>query len=348
MHHVRKDRLPGWRSFAMMIVDAAPRPAGHAQDSFMAKGIEMQPNGSVRGAAMLAFTTLVWGAMFSVAKGALGAMDAYWLTAWRYVPASLTMLTLLWLVEGRRAFAADGARLRLWIFGSLGFAGFSILGYLGLARSRPEHAAVIVALMPLFTALANWLVRGSRPNRVTLVATLVALAGAVLVITKGRFHNLADGTLSADALVLAGMLCWIAYTMGASTVPRFSTLRYTAHSMALGTLTIVGVTLVATLGGLADPPSVSTVFDQGADIAYLSLVAGVLAVFAWNAGIAALGAANGVLFINLVPITAFAIGIAQGHRFGASEIAGALLVIGALIASNVAGRTPVARSARFA
>jgi len=304
----------------------------------------MQSNRSLKGAAMLVFTTLVWGAMFTVAKNTLDAIDAFWLTTWRYVPASLIMLAVLWIVEGRRALAPENAARRLWMFGSLGFAGFSILGYLGLARSQPEHAAIIIALMPLFTTLANWLVRGTRPNRVTLAATLVAFAGAVLVITKGRLHGVADGTLSADALVLAGMLCWIGYTMGASTLPQFSTLRYTALSMALGASTIVAVSVAATLAGIAHPPALSGVADHGIDIAYLSLVAGVLAVFAWNAGVAALGAPNGVLFINLVPITAFAIGIAQGHRFGASEIAGGLLVIGALIASNVAGRASGVRT----
>ena len=308
----------------------------------------MQSNRSLSGAAMLVFTTLVWGAMFAVAKGALGAIDAFWLTTWRYVPASLIILGVLWIVEGRRSLMPGGAGWRLWLFGSLGFAGFSMLGYLGLARSQPEHAAIIVALMPLFTTLANWLVRGTRPHRVTLAAALVALAGAVLVITKGRLHGAVDGTLSADALVLAGMLCWIGYTMGASTLPRFSTLRYTALSMALGTSTIVAITRAATLAGLADPPALSTVAGHGLDIVYLSLIAGVLAVFAWNTGVAALGAANGVLFINLVPITAFAIGIAQGHRFGASEIAGTLLVIGALITSNVAGRTSRVRLPKFA
>jgi drug/metabolite transporter (DMT)-like permease len=308
----------------------------------------MQSNRMLAGAGMLVFTTLVWGAMFSVAKGTLHAIDAFWLTTWRYVPASLTMLALLAIVEGRGALAPDGAARRLWLFGSLGFAGFSMLGYLGLARSRPEHAAIIVALMPLFTTLANWLVRGTKPSRATLVATLVALAGTVLVITRGRLHGVIDGTLSADALVLAGMLCWIGYTMGAATMPRFSTLRYTALSMALGATTIVGVTAVATLAGIADPPALSTVAGHGVEVVYLSLVAGVLAVFAWNAGVAALGAPNGVLFINLVPITAFAIGIAQGHRFGPSEIAGALLVIGALVASNVAARAPAARSPKFA
>jgi drug/metabolite transporter (DMT)-like permease len=308
----------------------------------------MSSKASTRGAAMLVFTTLAWGAMFAVAKGALASIDAFWLTAWRYVPASLTMVALLWLVEGRRALSMDGAALRLWVYGSLGFAGFSILGYLGLARSRPEHAAIIVALMPLFTSMANWLVRGRKPNGVTIAATLVALAGVVLVITRGHLQTAIDETLSADALVLAGVVCWIAYTMGAQALPRFSTLRYTAHSMALGTLTIAGVTLAASAAGMANAPSWTIVAAHGSEIAYLSLIAGVLAVLAWNAGIAALGPANGVLFINLVPITAFAIGVAHGQRFGASEIAGAILVIGALLASSLAGRTTVARSPEFA
>jgi drug/metabolite transporter (DMT)-like permease len=308
----------------------------------------MSSKASTRGAAMLVFTTLAWGAMFAVAKGALASIDAFWLPAWRYVPASLTMVALLWLVEGRRALSMDGAALRLWVYGSLGFAGFSILGYLGLARSRPEHAAIIVALMPLFTSMANWLVRGRKPNGVTIAATLVALAGVVLVITRGHLQTAIDETLSADALVLAGVVCWIAYTMGAQALPRFSTLRYTAHSMALGTLTIAGVTLAASAAGMANAPSWTIVAAHGSEIAYLSLIAGVLAVLAWNAGIAALGPANGVLFINLVPITAFAIGVAHGQRFGASEIAGAILVIGALLASSLAGRTTVARSPEFA
>jgi drug/metabolite transporter (DMT)-like permease len=81
------------------------------------------------------------------------------------------------------------------------------------------------------------------------------------------------------------------------------------------------------------------------ELVYLSLVGGVMAVLAWNAGIGILGPANGVLFINLLPITAFAIGVAQGHRFGASEIAGVLMVIGALVINNVATRAPIAAPA---
>ena len=298
----------------------------------------MKTTGMPRGAALLLFTAVVWGAMFAVAKSALGALDAFWVSALRYVPAGLLMLGILRVVEGRPALSSGGSAVKLWLFGSLGFAGFSILGFLGLSHSRPEHAAIIVSLMPLATALVDWLVRGRRPAPATLLATFVALVGVALVITKGHWHSVSQGTLGPDALVLAGVLCWVAYTMGASTLPAFSTLRYTAHSMAYGAVTIVAVTLLASVAGFAHPPALRTVASEAGAIAYLSLFGGLLAVLAWNRGVALLGPLNGVLFINLVPITAFVIGIGQGHRFGAAEIAGAALTIGALLVNNAVAR----------
>ncbi|MGE5170782.1 MAG: DMT family transporter [Rudaea sp.] len=313
----------------------------------------MQSSGSKpRAAAMLVFTTLAWGAMFAVAKSALGALDAFWLSALRYVPAALVMLAVLGLVEGRAALATHGARWRLLGYGTLGFAGFSILGFLGLSRSRPEHAAIIVALMPLVTAVMNWLLRGRRPAPVTVASLLVAFAGVAMVVTKGDVRLVLDGTLHADALVLAGVVCWVAYTMGAATLPGFSTLRYTALSMGAGALAIVVAAIAASAAGLAHLPAWRTVAALPVEIAYLSLVAGVLAVLAWNGGVAVLGPANGVLFINLVPITALAIGMAQGHRFGRTELVGAALVIGAIVVNNLATRaatpTALASKAKFA
>jgi drug/metabolite transporter (DMT)-like permease len=69
----------------------------------------------------------------------------------------------------------------------------------------------------------------------------------------------------------------------------------------------------------------------------------VLAVLCWNAGNKILGATHGVLFINFVPVTVFAIRIAQGHRFAPIEFLGAALVIGALIANNLVTKGPLSR-----
>jgi hypothetical protein len=43
--------------------------------------------------------------------------------------------------------ALEGRGLRLFWLGSLGFAGFNLLAYTGLAHSRPQSASLIVALV---------------------------------------------------------------------------------------------------------------------------------------------------------------------------------------------------------
>ena len=170
-----------------------------------------------RAAAMLVFTTLAWGAMFAIAKTALGTLDAFWLSTVRYVPAALVMLAVLAFVEGPAALNPKGAAWRMLGYGTLGFAGFSILGFLGLSQSRPEHAAIIIALLPLVTAVLNWLLRGRRPAPVTVASLLVAFTGVAMVVTKGDLRLALHGTLHADALVLAGVVCWAAYTRRSTT-----------------------------------------------------------------------------------------------------------------------------------
>ena len=266
------------------------------------------------------------------------ASDAFHLSALRYVPAAAVMLVILARVEGLAALRPGAPLVRLWILGSLGFAGFSILGFLGIAGSTPEHAAIIVALMPLVAALVLWLLRGTRPSATTLAVTLVALAGVVLVVTRGHLALGGAASWHADARVLAGVVCWVLYTTGASTLPQLSVLRYRALSMALGALTIVVVTFAAVAAGFVPGLSWTHVGAVGDEIAYLSLVSSVAAVLAWNAGIAKLGPSSGVLFINLVPITAFVVGVAQGHRFGAAEIVGGTLTVVAVAINGLALR----------
>jgi hypothetical protein len=49
-----------------------------------------------------------------------------------------------------------------------------------------------------------------------------------------------------------------------------------------------------------------------------------------------------VLFMNLVPVTTFAIEIARGYRPVGAELAGAGLTVAALVAANLLGRRATA------
>ncbi|CAO3424547.1 AMP-binding protein [Azospirillum doebereinerae] len=295
-------------------------------------------DGVLLGIALLALTAISWGGMFPVAKAALATIDGFYLTLLRYGLASAILLGILARVEGVRAFALERHGGKLFFYGSMGFAGFSILAFVGLAHSKAEHGAIIMALMPLITALLTWAIKGVKPSRVTFLCIAAALAGVALVVTRGSLSALDGGALLPDLLILAGAASWVVYTLGAASVPNWSALRYTALSAALGTITIVIVTALATAGGYIAVPTLDAVWSVRNEIAYLVLIAAVLAVFSWNIGIKLLGPINGVLFINLVPVTAFAIGLAQGREFGTVELAGAGLTIAALVVNNLNSR----------
>ena len=56
---------------------------------------------------------------------------------------------------------------------------------------------------------------------------------------------------------------------------------------------------------------------------YLSLIGVLVAMLAWNAGLARIGALNAMLLLCLFPVITFAVRYAQGQRFTALELGGA-------------------------
>ena len=202
------------------------------------------------GAMLATLTTVVWGGQFVVGKSALGEVDAFNLTTVRYGIAAVLLLALLAVVEGRQAFRLEGRGVRLFVLGAVGFAGFNLLAYTGLAHAQPQSAALIMTLGPLLTALVLWARSGVRPTTATIVTLAVALAGVTLVIGRGDPAAVLTGAVGwGDALVLLGALAFVYYTIGASEFGHFSPLRFTALTAALGWISIAAVTLVRSRPG---------------------------------------------------------------------------------------------------
>jgi drug/metabolite transporter (DMT)-like permease len=284
-------------------------------------------------------TALVWGGQFVVGKSALQTIDAFPLSTVRYALAAALWLLVLVALEGRGSLRLDGRGWRLFWLGSLGFAGFNLFAYTGLAHARPETASLIVALGPLLTALVLWHRTKVRPARATFVLLGIALAGVALVVSAGHPSSILHGALGwGEVLVLAGVFSFILYSLGAAEFASFSPLRYTALTAALGWLTIAGATVVAIAAGLVEPPTAAQLTSVWPQIAYLAIPGAFVAVLTWNAAIKAIGPQNAVLFSNLIPVTTFAIEIVRGYRPNAVELLGAALTIGALVASNVLAR----------
>jgi drug/metabolite transporter (DMT)-like permease len=283
---------------------------------------------------------LSWGAMFPIAAHAIPIVEPFHLTALRYGIASIVFAALLWLIEGRASLRPQRT-VRLWLFGTLGFAGFNLLSYVGLEHTGPRNAALIVPTMPLVTALVRWLRDGTKPAAATIGATFVALAGVVLVISRGDLASLAEGGVGfGSLLVLGGVFGFVVYTLGAADFPEWSPLRYTTLSAVLGTVSILAITEVATVAGWVNAPSAGDIADVWPELAFIVVMGALVAVLAWNSAIRSMGPQNTALFINLVPVTAFVISIGGGYRPGTVELAGAGLTIAALVGGNLLARSP--------
>ena len=299
----------------------------------------MRSRNATLGVLFATTTALVWGGQFVVGKSALQTIDAFPLSTVRYALAAALWLLVLVALEGRGSLRLDGRGWRLFWLGSLGFAGFNLFAYTGLAHARPETASLIVALGPLLTALVLWHRTKVRPAPATFALLGVALLGVALVVSAGHPSSILHGALGwGEVLVLAGVLSFILYSLGAAEFASFSPLRYTALTASLGWLTIAGATLIGIATGLVAAPTAAQLTSVWPQIMYLAIPGAFVAVLTWNAAIKAIGPQNAVLFSNLIPVTTFAIEITRGYRPNAAELLGAALTIGALVASNLLSR----------
>jgi drug/metabolite transporter (DMT)-like permease len=288
------------------------------------------------GVGLATLTALTWGGQFVVGKSALDRVDAFPLTTVRYAVAATLLVAVLVAVEGRKALRLQGhGRELLWL-GTLGFAGFNLFAYTGLAHSRPQSAALIVALGPLLTALVLWRRTGIRPAASTFLLLGIALAGVFLVLSKGHPGTVVSGSGGwGDGLVLVGTFSFVLYGIGAADHRDLSPLRYTTLTAVLGWPAIAAATGVAVGAGLVPVPSGHDLWAVTPQLAYITLPGAVVAVLAWNAAIDLIGVQNVALFGNLIPVTTFVIQIVRGYRPGWVEAGGAVLTIAALVFNSL-------------
>ncbi|HUK04993.1 MAG TPA: DMT family transporter [Burkholderiales bacterium] len=290
----------------------------------------------VKGLAWLGIAIASWGALFSVAKRTLPVLDPFFLGSFRYAFGVLLFIAILSAAEGRQALRYGGRFLPAAVYGLVGFCGFNILVWWGLFYTRPEHASIIMALQTPMTALAVWLTRGIRPARFTVGCIACAIAGVLLVVTRGDpAHAFGGGSLTGDLLVFLGAVSWVIYTMAGAHFSGWSPLRMTVLTCIPGTAGLLAINALTISMGWSSLPSLEQIASVKWQLGYFVIFTVVLGVLGFNNGVRYLGALNTMLMLNLIPIIVFAIEASLGRSFAAIELVGAAIVVGALVANNL-------------
>jgi len=298
-----------------------------------------------KGVLFCLIATVSWGAMFPVMNSALLHIDPFTFTSLRYLIAGLAFFALLLWREGSAALHLRGERVGLaWFLGTAGFAGFGFLVFLGQQLAGKEGAltaSITMATQPMLGLLVNWIIRKIAPPVYSFLFILLSFCGVILVVTKGDLllyiHE--PQSLTPNILILLGALCWVTYTIGATFFPKWSPYKYTTVTTALGLTSVFTINGILYLTGTVAVPSLHAITSILPHLAYMSLVAGFIGVLCWNIGNKILTPLNGVLFMDVVPLTAFIISSLQGVVPVSAQLLGGSFTALALILNNLYLRT---------
>jgi drug/metabolite transporter (DMT)-like permease len=303
-----------------------------------------------KGVVLCVAATTLMGIMFPVMTSALTHVDPFTFTSLRYLIAGTAFLVLLIVKEGRHALKPDGEPVALaWLLGSVGFCGFGSFVFLGQQMAGREGAltaSIMMATQPMMGLLVNAIVRRALPPLWSFLFILMSFAGVSLVVTKGDIAAVMHEPqhYAANALIVVGALCWVIYTFSASYFKRWSALKYTTMTTWLGLTTIIGLNLLLFAIHAVPVPSKAALLAIAPHLLYMGPIAGFIAILFWNMGNRILTPLNGVLFMDVLPVTTFVVSSLTGVVPARMQIAGACMTGAALILNNLYLRRRAARS----
>ncbi|HET7095964.1 MAG TPA: DMT family transporter [Casimicrobiaceae bacterium] len=211
--------------------------------------------------------------------------------------------------------------------------------YWGLRDTTATNAALLNATSPIFIALASVLLLGTRLGAAAIFGTLLSFAGVLVIVSRGSLAVLRSFELNpGDAWILFSALSWAGYTVCLRWRP--------AELRGLDLLTVIAAISVVMLAPLwAIEASAGRVLVPSAEsiagIAYVGIVASVLAYISWNHGVAQIGPARAGPFMYMMLVYTPILSILfLGERIEAFHLAGAALIIAGIYLATVrANRT---------
>ena len=147
-----------------------------------------------------------------LARGVAGSVPPFAIAffRWSIVAIGLSPLIIAALRQHPGLLRKEGHGIAV-----AGFLGMFVCGgpvYLAGTTTSAINLALIMAMAPLMVLLFSLVMGLEKVNRWQVIGMIIALSGAVLVITRGQTsgeHSLTQG----DLLVVLAMLAWAGYTL---------------------------------------------------------------------------------------------------------------------------------------
>lgn len=283
----------------------------------------------------LLIATVGWGGAFVAGKLALRDFTPLATSAWRFVAASALILPFAAPQLRRASFGPVAGTLALMVV--CGGVLYPWLFMAALDRTSATNTSLIISIMPVLTYALCPLI-GERISRRHWLAMALALAGAVVVITRGEVARLiALRSLNlGDLLAFCAAVVWSIFNLASRrTVAGLPT--------PLINFLIYGIGGVVLLGLAAPEQPLQQLASAGriglGGLIFLAIVPSVLSGHIYLHAMRVLGVSRTVPFIYCVPFVtaAMAAGVLGEELMISQAAGGAAILAGLLLALDRRG-----------
>jgi drug/metabolite transporter (DMT)-like permease len=281
----------------------------------------------------LVLTMLLWGGTFIAGRLLAGTMDPASAAFLRFFIASIAMVAITRIVDGKLSLPRIGLWLPLILLGMTGVFAYNVFFFNGLQHINAGRASLIIAGTPLVITVFATVFLRERLTRLKMTGIIVSLAGAVTVIGNGHPTSLLTGSFGPGEQALVGcVLSWAAYSLiGRSVLKSLSPLAAVCHSSIIGTFLL---SYPAAQAGLFNRLAGITLADW-TSLAYLGVGGTAVGFSLYYRGIKKIGATRAGIFINLVPVFSLLLSwMILGESIKPVVLAGGMLVLAGVSLTN--------------
>ena len=283
---------------------------------------------------LLALAVLCWAGNFVVGRWLRFSAPPVALTFWRWTvalavlaPFTFSHLRSQWPVV-RRSWKV------LCLLALFATVLQHIPIYWGLRDTTATNASLLNATSPIFIALTSVLILRHRLSALAIFGTLLSFAGVLVIVSRGSLDVLRTFELNkGDAWILLSALSWAGYTVSLRWRPtELRGLDLLTLIAAVSVMMLAPLCAIEAAAGRVLVPTVESI----AGIAYVGIVASVLAYIGWNHGVAQIGPARAGPFMYLMLVYTPLLSIAfLGEHIELFHFAGAALIIAGIYLATV-------------
>jgi DME family drug/metabolite transporter len=280
-----------------------------------------------RGYWFILLAACLWGTNGTVQALAPEAAQPLVIGALRILLGGLALLA----VAALRGVLRDGRKWAFWptLAAALSMAAYQLFFFAGVERTGVAVGTIVgIGSTPIFAGPIGYIVRGERPGRRWVIATLLGILGCGLLILVGKSIQL--DLLGIFLASLAGASYAVFATASKGLIEQHATEAVMAVTFCLGALFVLPLLFTADLGWLGQPNGALAVL-------HLGLVTAALGYLLFGRGLKLVPVATAATLTLAEPLTAGLLGVlVLGEKLTIPAFLGILLIFAGLAVLSLA------------